>query len=184
MSVHETKSPASLRMSAKAFSPEDGPSTRSSSPAIWRMTNKRETYDIVRDMLGDWLPKCKLLLGNHDSRPFILEAFPELAPSEPDFFTFTCRVGNWQLIGLDSHIAGAVEGSLGERQLAWLGEELRSHADQRRSCSCIIRRLTSVPRGSTHSVCATRSRCCKSSPVRRKSKPFAPATCIKCARNE
>jgi Icc protein len=91
---------------------------------------QRPTYDIVRDMLGDWLPKCKLLLGNHDSRPFIREAFPELAPSEPDFFTFTCRVGDWRLIGLDSHIAGAVEGSLGERQLAWLGEELRSHAGQ------------------------------------------------------
>jgi 3',5'-cyclic-AMP phosphodiesterase len=90
----------------------------------------RETYDIVRDMLGDWLPKCKLLLGNHDSRPFIRDAFPDLANSEPEFFTFSCRVGDWQLIGLDSHIPGQVEGSLGERQLQWLGEELASHADQ------------------------------------------------------
>ena len=91
---------------------------------------QRETYNIVRDMLGDWLPKCKLLLGNHDSRPFIREAFPELAPGEPDFFTFTCRVGDWHLIGLDSHIPGQVEGALGERQLQWLGEELRSHAER------------------------------------------------------
>ncbi|MEO8496199.1 MAG: phosphodiesterase [Planctomycetota bacterium] len=90
----------------------------------------RETYDVVREMLGDWLPKCKLLLGNHDNRPFIREAFPDLAPSEPDFFTFSCAVGNWRLIGLDSHIPGQVEGLLGERQLEWLGEELRSHVGQ------------------------------------------------------
>jgi len=91
---------------------------------------QRETYEVVREMLGDWLPTCKLLLGNHDSRPFIREAFPELAPSEPDDFTFSCRVGDWQLIGLDSHVAGKVDGSLGERQLGWLREELRVHAEQ------------------------------------------------------
>lgn len=91
---------------------------------------RRETYDIVREMLGDWLPTCKLLLGNHDSRPFMREAFPELAPSETDFFTFSCRLGDWQLIGLDSHLAGEVEGELGARQLEWLTEELRLHAGQ------------------------------------------------------
>ena len=90
----------------------------------------RETYDVLREMLGDWLPKCKLLLGNHDSRPLMRQVFPELAPSEPDFFTFTCRVGDWQLIGLDSHLAGEVKGALGQRQLEWLREELCMHAQQ------------------------------------------------------
>ncbi|MDA1049745.1 MAG: metallophosphoesterase [Planctomycetota bacterium] len=91
---------------------------------------QRATYDILREMLGDWLPTCKLLLGNHDSRPFIREVFPELAPREPDFLTFSCRVGDWQLIGLESHISGEVEGELGERQLEWLAAELRLHAQQ------------------------------------------------------
>ena len=91
---------------------------------------RRETYDIVREMLGDWLPTCKLLLGNHDSRPLMREVFPELAPHEPDFFTFSSQVGDWRLIGLDSHIAGQVEGALGERQLEWLCKELRLHAQQ------------------------------------------------------
>ena len=91
---------------------------------------RRETYDILREMLGDWLPICKLLPGNHDSRPSMREAFPELAPAEPEFFTFSCRVGDWQLIGLDSHIAGEVAGSLGARQLEWLGAQLRLHAEQ------------------------------------------------------
>lgn len=91
---------------------------------------QRETYDVLRELLGDWLPKCKLLLGNHDNRPFVREAFPDLASDEPDFLTFSCRVGNWRLIGLDSHIPGEVEGLLGERQLLWLTEELRSHVGQ------------------------------------------------------
>lgn len=91
---------------------------------------QRETYDVVRQMLGDWMPKCKLLLGNHDSRPLIRDAFPELASDEPEFFTFSQRVGEWQLIGLDSHVAGEVAGSLGERQLDWLRAELSLHAQQ------------------------------------------------------
>ncbi|MBC8355852.1 MAG: metallophosphoesterase [Planctomycetes bacterium] len=91
---------------------------------------QRETYEVLREMLGDWLPNCKLMLGNHDSRPFIREVFPELASNELDFFTFSCRVGEWQLIGLDSHISGEVPGELGQRQLEWLAEELRLHVGQ------------------------------------------------------
>ncbi len=90
----------------------------------------RETYGVLREMLGDWLPKCKLLLGNHDNRPFVREAFPELATDEANYFTFSCRVGEWRLIGLDSHVSGEVTGNLGASQLEWLAKELRLHDEQ------------------------------------------------------
>ncbi len=90
----------------------------------------RDTYDVLREMLGDWLPRCKLLLGNHDSRPFIRDAFPELANDNPEHFTFSQRLGTWQLIGLDSHVSGEVAGCLGNKQLTWLDEELDKHSER------------------------------------------------------
>jgi 3',5'-cyclic-AMP phosphodiesterase len=90
----------------------------------------QETYDLLRELLGDWFPKCELLLGNHDDENIVRAAFPELAPSDLDFFVFTCQVGEWRLIGLDSHVPGEVSGAIGEQQLAWLADQLAQHLAQ------------------------------------------------------
>jgi Icc protein len=89
-----------------------------------------ETYDVLREMLGDLVPRCLLLPGNHDSRPFMREVFPELFATDGTFLTFSVAAGNWRLIGLDSHIPSTVPGQLGGQQLEWLAEELRKHAEQ------------------------------------------------------
>ena len=91
---------------------------------------QRETYLVLRELLGDLLPQCLLLPGNHDSRPFMREIFPELFAPHEDFLTFAVSVGDWRLIGLDSHIPGEVPGYVDQQQLGWLGDQLREHADQ------------------------------------------------------
>jgi Icc protein len=40
------------------------------------------------------------------------------------------EIGNWQLIGLDTHVSGSVAGCAGEQQLDWLEEQLQSAADR------------------------------------------------------
>lgn len=90
----------------------------------------RETYFILRELLGDLMPHCQLLPGNHDSRPFMREVFPELFAADDEFLTFSISVGAWRLIGLDSHIPGKVPGHVDQQQLDWLADQLRQHADQ------------------------------------------------------
>lgn len=90
----------------------------------------RETYDLLRELLGDLLPRCLLLPGNHDSRPGMRAAFPELFAADDEFLTFSVTAGPWRLIGLDSHVPGNVSGHLCRRQLDWLEHELQQHAAQ------------------------------------------------------
>ena len=89
-----------------------------------------ETYLLLRDLLGELLPHCLLLPGNHDSRPFMREVFPELFEPEDAFLCFSVSAGAWRLIGLDSHIPGEVCGEISRPQLDWLMDELRAHAQQ------------------------------------------------------
>jgi Icc protein len=90
----------------------------------------RETYFVLRELLGDLFPRCLLLPGNHDSRPFMREVFPELFAPDDDFLTFSVAVGKWRLIGLDTHVPGEVPGELGGPQLDWLVRELSEHSEQ------------------------------------------------------
>lgn len=97
---------------------------------------RRETYAALADMLGDWLPRCRLIPGNHDNRAAMREVFPEIIPpaapvppsspaGEPPI-TFSLAAGAWRLIGLDSHIPGRLPGRLEPPQLDWLEGELRA----------------------------------------------------------
>lgn len=90
----------------------------------------RETYLVLRDLLGELRDRCLLLPGNHDDREFMREVFPEACASDDDFISFSVAAGRWRLIGLDSHVQGEVAGELGARQLDWLAHELAWHADQ------------------------------------------------------
>ena len=89
-----------------------------------------ESYAALRELLGDWVPRCRLIPGNHDDRALIRKVFPELVPTDGEFINFSVESAGWRLIGLDSHVDGEVHGRVGEAQLQWLAAELTSHATQ------------------------------------------------------
>lgn len=83
-----------------------------------------ETYVALREMLGDWLPKLRVLPGNHDNRDFMRQVFGDRVIESGDRNVFAELVGGWRLIGLDSQLPGEVRGQLGESQRDWLAREL------------------------------------------------------------
>jgi Icc protein len=89
-----------------------------------------ESYAALRDLLGDWVPRCRLIPGNHDDRALIRQVFPELVPADGEFINFSVEAAGWRLIGLDSHVDGEVFGRIGETQLRWLRNELTACVTQ------------------------------------------------------
>ncbi|MFM7087133.1 MAG: metallophosphoesterase [Cyanobium sp.] len=66
------------------------------------------------------LPAPWLLPGNHDHAGLLRAALGRrmvIAPAQ-------LQRGVWRILLLDSHLPGRLEGRLGERQLAWLGDAL------------------------------------------------------------
>jgi len=92
------------------------------------------TYRSLRRLLGDWLPLCRMLPGNHDFRAGLREAFPELLPAaygamdeRPDApLRFAASVGEWRLLGLDTHQPGQLSGRLAAGQIEWLAGQTRA----------------------------------------------------------
>jgi Icc protein len=75
------------------------------------------TYQALRRLLGDWLPRCRLLPGNHDFRAGLAKRFPNCCPprrgaagraSPTRPLRFAATVGEWRLLGLDTHQPGQV----------------------------------------------------------------------------
>src|SRR5690606_5093006 len=89
-----------------------------------------ETYAMLREELGDWLPRCRLVPGNHDNRAGLREVFPEIVLGTGEFLSFQETVGDWQILGLDSHQPGEVAGRIAEEQLDWLARELGQFSNQ------------------------------------------------------
>ena len=78
---------------------------------------QRQTYQVLREMLGSWLPRCRLIPGNHDDRQFIHEVFAEIVPADTEAVCFEEDLATWRLMGLDSHVPGEVHGRLGLRMV-------------------------------------------------------------------
>ncbi len=87
------------------------------------------TYHLLREALGERLARCRLIPGNHDSRPGLKEAFPELFPAAARSLTFEWRLGAWKIIGLDSQVTGEVYGGMDSEQRDWLGERLAAEPE-------------------------------------------------------
>ncbi len=85
-----------------------------------------ETYLMLREALGDWVARCRIIPGNHDDRANLRKAFPELFSDNEGSLTFVLSAGGWRIIGLDSHVPGEVKGRVDGPQLAWLRTELAS----------------------------------------------------------
>ena len=83
-----------------------------------------ETYQALRELLKEWLPRVRVLPGNHDNRTFMRQVFGDIVLAAGERNVFADSAGNWRLIGLDSQIPGAVAGELGTEQLGWLEQQL------------------------------------------------------------
>jgi Icc protein len=89
-----------------------------------------DTYLMLREALGDWLERCRIIPGNHDDRANLRTAFPELFPQDGPL-TFSLSTGGWKIIGLDSHLPGETKGRVDADQLQWLRNELPVDPDAR-----------------------------------------------------
>lgn len=83
-----------------------------------------ETYAMLREALGGWVERCRIIPGNHDDRGNLRKAFPDLFSDGQERLTFTFDTGGWRIIGLDSHVPGDVKGHVGPAQLEWLKTQL------------------------------------------------------------
>ncbi len=87
-------------------------------------TASKCAYLQIRELLGDFLPRCRLIPGNHDCRDNLRQVFQKVIPDSSGPINFAMSVGNWRLVGLDSLIQGDVGGRIGDDQLQWLENEL------------------------------------------------------------
>lgn len=83
-----------------------------------------ETYEMLRETLGDWMDRCRIIPGNHDDRGNIRAVFPDLFDSSEGPLTFSLRCGDWRVVGLDSHVPGETAGRIDSEQLRWLRAQL------------------------------------------------------------
>jgi Icc protein len=90
-----------------------------------------ETYLMLREALGDWLERCRIIPGNHDDRANLRKVFPELFSQDEGALTFALSTGDWNIIGLDSHLPGETKGRIDANQLQWLSDQLRMDSSTR-----------------------------------------------------
>lgn len=87
-----------------------------------------ETYRILRELLADWVPRCRFLPGNHDDRRFLRSAFPEVVQGGRGPIGFASDLAEWRILGLDTHVPGEIRGRIEDEQLDWLEADLAAHA--------------------------------------------------------
>ena len=84
----------------------------------------RPTYVVLRELLGDWVSRCRIIPGNHDHRESMHDVFAENVTPGQEEVCFEQQVPGWKILGIDTHIPGEVHGELGEAQCDWLHERL------------------------------------------------------------
>ena len=89
----------------------------------------RDTYALLREVLGPWAQRTRVIPGNHDHRTDLQAVFQgQHCGPDGAWMGFEDHLGTWQLLGLDTHQPGCEAGGLSETQLAWCAERLASHA--------------------------------------------------------
>lgn len=83
-----------------------------------------ESYQAVRGLLKEWLPRGHVIPGNHDDRALICEVFPDCTEGDETGIRFSTTAGSWRLIGIDTHVPGEVSGDIAPDMLEWLEAEL------------------------------------------------------------
>ncbi|WP_298820660.1 phosphodiesterase [uncultured Roseibium sp.] len=85
-------------------------------------------YAVARELLSRLDMPVFLLPGNHDSTSGMrreMSNFPGISETGDGKICYTAKVGDVQLIALDSHLPGSPKGELGPWQLAWLDSRLK-----------------------------------------------------------
>jgi len=94
-----------------------------------------ETYRALRMELAGWLPRLRVIPGNHDRRSTLRENFADVGTeagfiaADPERVVFVDRFPGWCLVGLDTQEPAELHGRLGQPQLAWLDRELTNHRE-------------------------------------------------------
>lgn len=92
----------------------------------------RPTYERLSALLREHghRERCRLVPGNHDTPALLREVFADRYDDAPGGSAcFGQRLGDWTVIGVDSHLPGELGGRVGAAQLAWLRERLAAAAD-------------------------------------------------------
>ena len=89
----------------------------------------RPTYVVLREMLGDWVPRCRIIPGNHDHRESMHDVFAEIVTTGEQEVCFEHQLSGWRILGLDTHIPGQVHGEIGEAQCQWAHDRLSEKPD-------------------------------------------------------
>lgn len=92
----------------------------------------RPTYERLSALLREHghLERCRLVPGNHDTPALLREVFAARFDAAPDGSAcFGQRLGDWMVLGLDSHCPGELGGKVGAAQLEWLRVRLAEAPD-------------------------------------------------------
>jgi Icc protein len=88
-----------------------------------------KTYEMLREALGDWSVRCRMIPGNHDDPRLLRQIFAEGFSNAGSSLAFASHCGDWRMIGLDSHVPAQVAGRIGTPQLEWLAACLESQPE-------------------------------------------------------
>jgi Icc protein len=90
------------------------------------LANERrpETYARLRETVGEWIDRLRVVPGNHDHREMVRAAFGDRLLRGAGTLNFVEEVGAFRILGLDTLRPRRIHGRLGETQLRWLREEL------------------------------------------------------------
>lgn len=86
-------------------------------------------YALLRDILQPAPCPMRLLLGNHDSRPDFVAAFPDQPRDASGYVQSVLDTDHGRLLFLDTHEAGVIGGIYGPDRLAWLDAALTGLPD-------------------------------------------------------
>ncbi|MGF1700212.1 phosphodiesterase [Photobacterium makurazakiensis] len=89
-----------------------------------------DEYALICELLADLTLPYSVIPGNHDCRTNMREAFSGKASFDhPEYCHFIQSAGDYQLIGLDTSVAGKPYGFLENESLVWLEQQLSKHVD-------------------------------------------------------
>ncbi|MGQ4878644.1 phosphodiesterase [Billgrantia sp. LNSP4103-1] len=91
--------------------------------------NNTGAYALLREELETLPIPCRLLVGNHDDRTALHEAFPDV-PMAGGFVQGGDDIGETRLIYLDTQAGQGHHGELCSFRLDWLAAQLESAADR------------------------------------------------------
>jgi 3',5'-cyclic-AMP phosphodiesterase len=96
----------------------------------WDVPYAEEAYLEVRRATRKFNMPVYFAVGNHDDRrAFRAIILGEKNPrGEPYYYSFGC--GGFRFIVLDSVVEGRLEGTIDDRQLGWMQNEIRAHPEQ------------------------------------------------------